>query len=178
MSRPILVAIFAISMCPVLPAQHMTVDRLRGMLAAQKAAHKSDGDMAGKVGGVTLTEQLTAPTLEKLEAELQPGAKTVEALDLQADVSGFLDPPPDELPTQAPPDAAACELMLRRAIEFAAITMHRLRIVRASSALYRVARTRGSGNCAPPSLATAGRYPARSPLSKTQKPIPRRRPAG
>ena len=157
MSRPILVVIFAISMCPVLPAQHMTVDRLRGMLAAQKAAHKSDSDMAGKVGGVTLTEQLTAPTLEKLEAELQPGAKTVEALDLQADVSGFLDPPPDELPTQAPPDAAACELMLRRAIEFAAITMHRMPDFLAT-------RSTRSFDDRPLLISPSGWYPAHSDL--------------
>jgi hypothetical protein len=93
MSRPILVAILAAMICPALPAQHMTVEQLRGMLAAQKAAHKSDGEMAGKVGAVELTEELTAPALDKIEAELQPGPKTADALDLQADVSGFLDPP-------------------------------------------------------------------------------------
>ena len=126
MSRPILVAIFAVMICPALRAQHMTVDQLRGMLAAQKSARKSDGDVAGKVAAVDLTEQLTPPALDKIEADFQLGPKTVEALALQADISGFLDPPPGELPTKDPPDAATREQMLRRAIEFAAITMHRM----------------------------------------------------
>ena len=39
MSRPILVAIFAMIIGSALRAQHMTVDQLRGMLAAQKSAH-------------------------------------------------------------------------------------------------------------------------------------------
>lgn len=126
MSRPILVAIFAVSMCPVLQAQHMTVEQMRGMLVAQKTAHKSDGDVAGKVAAADLTERLTPTALDKMEAELQPGPRTVEALDLQVDISGFLDPPRGDLPTEDPPDAATREQMLRRAIEFAAITMHRM----------------------------------------------------
>jgi hypothetical protein len=125
-SRPILVAILAAMICPALQAQHITVEQLRDMLAAQKAAHKSDGEMAGKVGAVELTEELTALALDKIEAELQPGPKTADALDLQADVSGFLDPPASQVPTKDQPDAAARAQMLHQAIEFAAITMHRM----------------------------------------------------
>lgn len=126
MTRPMLVAILAAMICPPLHAQQMTVDQLRNLLTAQKTAHKSDGDIAGKVAAVELTEQLSPPTLNKMEAALQPGSKTIEALDLQADVSSFLDPPPAELPAKPPPDAADREQMLRKAIEFAAITMRRM----------------------------------------------------
>jgi hypothetical protein len=157
MSRLILVAIFAATICPALSAQHMTPDQLRGMLAAQKAAHKSDGEMAGKVATVELTEQLTPPALDRLEADLQPGPKTVEALDLQADVSGFLDPPPGELPTKDPPDAATREQMLRRAIEFAAITMHRMPNFLATRA------TRGFDD-RPLQISLSGWYPAQRDL--------------
>jgi hypothetical protein len=124
MSKPTLIAILTAMISPALLAQHMTVDQLRDMLAAQKAAHKSDGDIAGKVAPVELTEQLTPPTLDKMEADLQLGPKTTEALALQADVSGFLDPPPAELTVRDPPDAAARDQIMRKAIEFAAITMH------------------------------------------------------
>jgi hypothetical protein len=157
MSRPILVAILAVTICPALPAQHMTVDQLRGMLAAQKSAHKSDGDMAGKVAAADLIEQLTPTALDKIEADLQPGPKTVEALDVQADVSGFLDPPPGELPAKDPPDAATREQMLRRAIEFAAITMHRMPDFLAT-------RATRSFNDRPLQISLSGWYPAQRDL--------------
>jgi len=121
-----LIALLIVAISPALSAQHMTVDQLRALLASQKTAHKSDGDTAGKVAPVELTEQLTPPALDKIEADLQPGPKTTEALVLQADLSGFLDPPPGELATKEPPDAAARDQMMRRAIEFAAIALHRM----------------------------------------------------
>jgi hypothetical protein len=156
-SKPILIAILTAIISPALPAQHMTVDQLRDLLAAQKTAHKSDGEMAGKVAPVELTEQLTPPALDKMVADLQPGPKTVEALNLQADASGFHDPPPGELPAKDPPDAATREQMLRRAIEFAAITMHRMPDFLATRA------TRGFDD-RPLQISLSGWYPAQRDL--------------
>lgn len=126
MSKPILIVILAAVLSPALPAQHMSVAQLREMLAAQKSAHKSDRDIAQKTGAAELSERLTPATFDQLKSELQPGPKTIEALELQSDVSGFLDPPAAELPVKDAPDAAAQSQLLRQAIEFAAITMHRM----------------------------------------------------
>jgi hypothetical protein len=109
-----------------LDAQRLTVEQLHQMLAAQKAAHKSDGEMALKAGAVELTEQLTATGLDAMKRELNPGPKTRLTLDLLSDASGWLDPPARELPARDAPDAATREVMLRQAVEFAAITMHRM----------------------------------------------------
>jgi len=123
-SRPILIAILTAILCPLLSAEHMTVAQLRDMLAAQQAAHKSDKDIADKIGSVELTEQLTSATLAQIAADLHPGPKTAEALEMQSGVSGFLDPPSGERPAKDAPDNATQQHMLRQAIEFAAITLH------------------------------------------------------
>lgn len=104
----------------------LTVAQLSQRAAALKAAHKSDGDIASKIAAVELTEQLTPAALDHLETNLQLGPKTAQELYLLSDLSATLDPPPDELPAAEPPDAVGREHILRKAYEFAAITMHRM----------------------------------------------------
>jgi hypothetical protein len=155
--RPILVAVLVLPLSPALSGERMTVAQFREMLTAQKAAHKSDKDAAAKIAGVELTEQLTAATLDQIRAEMSPGPKTAEALELQSDISGFLDPPPGERPTRDAPDDATRQRMLRQAIEFAAITLHRMPDFLATRA------TRGFDD-SPQIMSNAGWYPAQRDL--------------
>jgi hypothetical protein len=56
-------------------------------------------------GPWTLTERLSDARLERIDQKLQPGLHSKQALQILADRSAFLDPPADELPELAPPDA-------------------------------------------------------------------------
>ncbi|HWG21011.1 MAG TPA: hypothetical protein VG225_10825 [Terracidiphilus sp.] len=107
-------------------AQRLTVDQFHHMLESRTAAHKSDADITRKVEAVELTEELTAPTLDKIKGELRIGPKTALALDLLSEISMSLDPPANEVPAKDPPDKAARAAMVREVIDFAAVTMHRM----------------------------------------------------
>lgn len=123
MNRSILVATLGIVTASALSAQRLTVEQLRQRLAAQRAVHKSDGEMAQKTGAVELTEQLPVSTLDRWKTEMQLGPKTGEALELAADLSASLDPPSSELPPKDAPDLASRQDMIHRALEFAGTTM-------------------------------------------------------
>jgi hypothetical protein len=75
--------------------------------------------MAGNLAGIELTEQLTPSATERIRNELKPGPKTSAALGLLSDCSAFLNPPPDEVASQSPPDLKAQQAMLNRASDFA-----------------------------------------------------------
>jgi len=124
--RPFFVALFALLLSSALRAERMTVSQFRAMLVTEASARKSDAKIADKIGSVDLSEQLTPVTLNQIRSQINPGPKTSQALALQSDLSGFLDPPDSERPDQAPPDPSAQRRMLRRAVEFADLTLHRM----------------------------------------------------
>ena len=80
-------------------SQRVTVAELKQFLSAQYASHKSDGSIADHLGGMELSEQLTGPTLDRITADLKPGKKAAQALQLLADQSAFLSP----LQAKSPP---------------------------------------------------------------------------
>ena len=126
MRRVLLLALFAALALSAQAARRITIDQLRQMLVSRLAAHQSDSSLAQRLSSQELSEQLTSLTLQRLTSELKPGRQTVLALDLLADTSAFLEPPPGELPHLEPPDAAAREFMLNAAGNFARVTLQHL----------------------------------------------------
>ena len=126
MRRVLLLALFAALALPAQAARRITVDQLRQMLVSRLAAHQSDSSLAQRLSSQELSEQLTSLTLQRLTSELKPGRQTVLALDLLADTSAFLEPPPGELPHLEPPDTATREFMLNAAGNFARVTLQHL----------------------------------------------------
>lgn len=131
MQRRILLPIVVFSAFLAVAAPHgvplrVTVAELQQFLEEQQAAHVSDGDVAQKLAGTELSEQLTEFRLGQLKAELKPGEKTGTELDLLADLSAFLDPPAGEISVDAPPSAAATREMIQAAQRFAAVTLKSL----------------------------------------------------
>lgn len=111
---------------PLLAANRVTVDQLEQMLAAQRAANKSDEVVAKQLAGYELTEQLTPQTLSHISAELQPGPRTAQAIDLLADFSTFLPPPQNEIPDVPTPDMMAQRNMINSAIQYIVKTLRHL----------------------------------------------------
>jgi hypothetical protein len=91
---------------PTVATKRLTVEELEQMLTAQKTVHKADSAIAEELGSLELTEELTAPTLDRISAEVQAGPQTTQALELLADASVLLAPPAGELPAIARPDMA------------------------------------------------------------------------
>ena len=108
-------------------AEHrITVDQLHDWLTAHKAANDSDNDMARQIALQSLTQRLTPPTLTRFEDEIQPGPKSELALQLLADCSAVLDPPPNELPGRPMPDAAAVQAMVMATVHFVGSTLRQM----------------------------------------------------
>ncbi len=112
MRRLILLGFIAAMALPAAGARRLTVAQLEQSLAADLAAHRADADTAHRLGDFELSERLTGATLDRLAKNLAFGPRTALALELLADQSAFLDPPPAELPATAAPDAAAVERMM------------------------------------------------------------------
>ncbi|MGA7257893.1 MAG: VWA domain-containing protein [Terracidiphilus sp.] len=111
---------------PVLASHRSTVAQLEEDLTAALAEHRSDADVAHMVGNVELSQRLTRVTLGRLAARLAIQPRTALALELLADQSAFLDPPPAELPATEPPDAAQQQHMLDLARGYVVDTIPRL----------------------------------------------------
>jgi hypothetical protein len=104
----------------------LTVSQLEQTLNAVSTAHKLDAEIARQISGLELTERLTEVTLDGLNKRFAPGPYTSIALQLLADRSAFLDPPPSELPPTPAPDAATQQHLLEAAQRFAIETLPRL----------------------------------------------------
>jgi len=106
------------------PAAHtLTVQQLEQMLSAGRST--SDAEFARQLSSSELTERLSEAKLLSLETAAR-GKRTREALQILADVSAFLDPPPDEILPTAPPDADAQRHMLSLTEEYLSTTIHKL----------------------------------------------------
>jgi VWFA-related protein len=104
----------------------MTVAQLEQMLGTERAAHKSDIEIARKISDVELSERLTDLALGQLSKQFAGGSQPAMALLLLADRSSFLDPPANELPATAAPDAATQQHLLEAAKRFAVETLPNL----------------------------------------------------
>jgi len=71
------------------------VEQLENTLAA--AHEKKDQEIAKRLGGMELSERLSSPRLQKIQADL-PEKKSRTALLVLADASAFLQLPAAEIP--------------------------------------------------------------------------------
>jgi VWFA-related protein len=101
----------------------MTVAQLEQMLGTERAAHKSDIEIARRISDVQLSERLTDLALSQLSKQFAGGSQPAMALLLLADRSSFLDPPANELPATPAPDAAKQQHLLEAAKRFAVETL-------------------------------------------------------
>lgn len=121
-------------------AEPMSVHQLEDMLAAHTDSPKQaeagnpdllaqiarEDDLAPRIAQIQLTQRLTATTQKRLIATYKLGPLTRDALELIADRSALLDPPPDEIPNLPPPDLAAQRIMLHEAGAFVFQTLSHL----------------------------------------------------
>ncbi|MDR3773284.1 MAG: VWA domain-containing protein [Terracidiphilus sp.] len=126
MRRLILLGLIATMALPAAGARRVTVAQLEKSLAADLGAHRADTDVAHRLGDFELSERLTGATLERLAKNLAFGPRAALALELLADQSAFLDPPPAELPATAAPAAADEERMMDLARGYVIETVPRL----------------------------------------------------
>jgi hypothetical protein len=85
-----------------------------------------ENNIALRLGGLELSERLTTMEKAELTTKYRLGTVARSALDLVADRSAFLDPPPAEIPDLPPPDAEAQHTMVRQAGEFVFNTLAHL----------------------------------------------------
>ena len=108
---------------PTRPVEKVTVEQLENTLAA--AHEKKDQEIAKRLGGMELSERLSSPRLQKIQADL-PGEKSRTALLVLADASAFLQLPAAEISTTPPPDLPTQRLILSKAAENLVSVLHKL----------------------------------------------------
>jgi hypothetical protein len=107
-------------------ARRVTVAQLEKTLDSAIAGHKSDAELARRIGTMELSERLTEATLDRLVAPLKTLPQAALSLQLLADESTFLDPPPSELPGTLAPDDTTQQRMLAAAHNYVAQTLPHL----------------------------------------------------
>ncbi len=126
MRRLILAAALAAMTLQASGARRVTVAQLGEVLTSADAAHRADEETAHQIGELEMTERLTEPTLNRYAAAHKLGPRTALALELLSDRSAFLNPPADELPATAFPDADAQKHMLDAARAYSVETWTRM----------------------------------------------------
>jgi len=105
------------------PPRSVTVKQLEQMLTENRS--KPDAEVARQLADMELSERLSETRLSASMAAMR-GKRTREALRILADASLFFDPPPEEIPPTAPPDADAQRRMLDLTAEYLNTTIHKL----------------------------------------------------
>jgi hypothetical protein len=101
-------------MLPFLGAtSRFTVQQLTELLDSAHSAGSLDGETAKRIARIELKERLAGKALIGLTRGV--GQRTKIALEMLADRSAFLDPPPTEIPSGEAPTVAAQQAILRRA---------------------------------------------------------------
>ena len=111
---------------PSWAVKRMTVAQLEQVLVTDRVAHKSDIEIARKIGGIELSERLSDAALGRLNKQFPSGSQPAMELLLLADRSAFLDPPANELPAIPAPGAATQQQLLEAATRFAVETLPHL----------------------------------------------------
>jgi VWFA-related protein len=109
------------SVDPIPAPRRVSIEQLQEVLERDE----SDADKAKQLSGLELTERLSERRRASLE-NIAHGNRTREALRILADASAFLDPPLDEIPADAPPDAAAQQRLLSLTSEYLHTTINKL----------------------------------------------------
>jgi hypothetical protein len=112
------------------------VEELKGLLAANQKAQKSDADVAAELKDVELTEELTHSSMDSVKP-LVPGKLTTEQLFVLEIRSAVLPPPTSEIPATAAPDAAKQKAILDKATEYVTKTYAQMPALTATRTLRR-----------------------------------------
>jgi VWFA-related protein len=112
MRRLFLFGLLAVMVLPAFAAKRVTVLQLQQVLAGDFAAHRADAEIARHLGEFELIERLSDTALGRMGKDLPLQPRTALALQLLADQSAFLEPPPAELPATEPPNPESQERMM------------------------------------------------------------------
>jgi hypothetical protein len=126
MRRFILLGLLAILALPASGSRRVTVAQLEKELTVASQKHRADADLVRHLADIVLTERLTDSTRNRISTTLHLGPKVTLALQLLADESAALDPPPAELPAGNPPDAETEKRMLNAARDYVTRTLPHL----------------------------------------------------
>ena len=111
---------------PAWAAKRVSIAQLEQMLTADRAARRSDVDIAKHIAGIELSERLTQEGLKRLQQPFAGDSRAATALFLLADRSAFLELPASELPSTPPPDAQGQQHLLEMARKFVLETLPQL----------------------------------------------------
>jgi hypothetical protein len=111
----LVIAVSALAQKETPPTQMFTVAEFKEALAAARGL--PDKKLAEHIADVKLTERMSDQTFAQISADL-PGPISRLALLGLADESQFLDPPSAELPASPPPDHAAQQALVQKAIDY------------------------------------------------------------
>lgn len=111
------------SALPCSATKFVTVEQLEQIVSASH--HEADSKVAAELVDLFLIERLSTVRLLRDEAGL-PGPLSRQALTAVADISAFLNPPDDENPGLAIPDAKAQREMIALAANYVNQTIHQL----------------------------------------------------
>jgi VWFA-related protein len=103
--------------------RRVTIEQLQKVLETLQG--NRDGEMARQLSGFELSERLGGTKLASLTAAVH-GDRARRALAALADASAFLDSPPAETSTDAPPGETAQRLMISRAADYLQKTIPKL----------------------------------------------------
>jgi hypothetical protein len=117
---------FLVLTLPLRASSTVTVSQLEQFLTSRRTARLSDAEIALRLSQVTLSEQLTPGTLDRIRTEASLGQRSEEQLDLLAAESIFKAPPESELPSLAAPDANAQRELVAKAQDYAKRALHML----------------------------------------------------
>lgn len=126
MRRLILFGLLAALALPAAAARRVSVTQLDAILASDDAVHRADLEVARQIGDFEMSERLTGLMLGRFATIHKLGPHTALALQLLADQSAFLEPPQNELPATAFPDAAEQQRILEAARAYSIVTWARL----------------------------------------------------
>ena len=103
--------------------RRVSVAQLEQMVEEDKG--KADAEMARQIDDLELTERLSGARLTEVASKLR-GKKSQVALVALADASAFRDPPADEIPEDAAPDARMQQQMLSKTGDYLSKTLTKL----------------------------------------------------
>jgi VWFA-related protein len=126
MLRWAILGLLAFAAIPSWAAKRVSIAQLEQTLSAMARAHRTDAEMAIKIGTMAPAERMSTSTLDRLSKTYARNPQTLVALQLFAVRSLFFQFPSSELPSGSIPEPALQRKLLEKARNFARETLPRL----------------------------------------------------
>jgi VWFA-related protein len=126
------------SIDPIPPPRRVSIEQLEQLLAAARG--KPDEELAKQLSELALTERLSEQRLSQLDGA-EDGKRSRNELRILADSSADLDPPANEILTDAPPDIKTQQHLLSLTSAYLHTTIHKLPDLSASRTTVRYQET-------------------------------------